>query len=105
MLNRLKLPFLIVDSENNAKKALLAFAVENTLLKIGKPEYDRVVSKLEGEYNCYIPDCHENPEFLKRVLQDVYGDAYDAILGEIRAELGEFVSQKYFEDFLQALQR
>jgi len=94
-----------VDAENNAKKALLTFAVESTLLKIGKPEYEKVVSKLENEYNCYIPDCHENPEFLKRVLQDIYGNSYDAILDKIRAELGEFASQRYFEDFLQELKR
>ena len=94
-----------MDAENNAKKALLSFAVENTLLKIGRPEYEKVISKLEKEYHCYIPDCHENPEFLKRVLQDIYGNSYDAILDEIRTELGEFASQKYFEDFLQALQR
>ena len=91
--------------EDNAKKALLTFAVESTLLKIGKPEYEKVVSKLEKEYNCYIPDCHENPEFLKRVLQDIYGNAHDDIINEIRTELGEFISQKYFNDFIESLAR
>ncbi|MBI5377775.1 MAG: hypothetical protein HZA82_04040 [Thaumarchaeota archaeon] len=94
-----------MDAENNAKRALLAFAVENTLLKMGKPEYEKVISKLESEYNCYIPDCHENPEFLKRVLQDIYGNAYDDIINEIRIELGEFTSQKYFDDFIKLLAR
>jgi hypothetical protein len=94
-----------MDTENNAKRALLAFAVESTLLKMGRPEYEKVASRLEKEYKCYIPDCHENPEFLKRVLQDIFGDAYDDIINEIRAELGEFVSQKYFEDFVKALAR
>lgn len=89
----------------NAKKALLAFAVESTLLKMGKPEYEKVVARLESEYNCYIPDCHENPEFLKRVLQDIYGNAYDDIINEIRVELGEFISQKYFNDFIKSLAR
>lgn len=91
--------------ENNAKRALLAFAVESTLLKMGKPAYEKVASKLEKDYNCYIPDCHENPEFLKRVLQDIFGDAYDDIIKEIRTELGEFGSQKYFDDFIKALVR
>jgi hypothetical protein len=94
-----------MDTENNAKRALLAFAVESTLLKMGRPEYEKVASRLEKEYKCYIPDCHENPEFLKRVLQDIFGDAYDDIINEIRVELGEFVSQKYFEDFVKALAR
>ncbi len=94
-----------MDTENNAKRALLAFAVESTLLKMGRPEYEKVASRLEKEYKCYIPDCHENPEFLKRVLQDIFGDSYDDIINEIRAELGEFVSQKYFDDFVKALAR
>lgn len=91
--------------ENNAKRALLAFAVESTLLKMGKPEYEKVTSKLEKDYNCYIPDCHENPEFLKRVLQDIFGNAYDDIINEIRTELGEFITQKYFDDFVKSLAR
>ncbi|WKT57116.1 hypothetical protein QVH35_06570 [Candidatus Nitrosotenuis chungbukensis] len=65
----------------------------------------KLYPSLEKDYNCYIPDCHENPEFLKRVLQDIFGDAYDDIINEIRAELGEFVSQKYFDDFIKALAR
>jgi hypothetical protein len=105
MLNSAKIAFLIMDTENNAKRALLAFAVESTLLKMGKPEYEKVVSKLEKDYKCYLPDCHENPEFLKRVLQDIFGDAYDDIINEIRTELGEFNSQKYFDDFIKALAR
>ena len=92
-----------MDVGANAKKSLLVFAVESTLLKMGKPAYEKVVSKLEKEHNCYIPDCHENPEFLKRVLQDIYGNSYDDIINEIRAELGEFISQKYFDDFIRAL--
>ena len=94
-----------MDSENSVKRALLALAVENTLLKMGKPEYEKVISKLENDYNCYIPDCHENPEFLKRVIQDIYGNAYDDIINEIRTELGEFASQKYFDDFIKVLAR
>ena len=92
-----------MDVGANAKRALLVFAVENTLLRMGKPDYEKVVAKLEKEYKCYIPDCHENPEFLKRVLQDIYGNSYDDIINEIRAELGEFISQKYFDDFIRAL--
>ncbi|QLH08513.1 hypothetical protein [Candidatus Nitrosotenuis sp. DW1] len=94
-----------MDTENNAKRALLAFAVESTLLRMGKPVYEKVTSKLEKDYNCYIPDCQENPEFLKRVLQDIFGDAYDDIINEIRTELGEFISQKYFDDFIKTLAR
>lgn len=94
-----------MDRENNVRKALLVFSVEKVLLKMGQPEYDLVVARLEKEYGCFLSDCAENPEYLKRVLQDIYGDAYDDILEEIRKEFGEFSYQKYYTDFLLAMAR
>lgn len=91
--------------EDNIDKAFLAFCIEIVLLRMGKPQYEKVVSRLEKDYKCYLPDCHKNPEFLKRVLQDIFGDSYDDILGEIKTEIGEIGTKKYYLDFLAAMQR
>ena len=72
---------------------------------MGMPQYEKVVSRLEKEYNLYLPDCDKNPEALKRVLQDIFGDAYDDILNEIKEELGEVVSKRYYANFIEALTR
>ncbi len=59
------------------------------------PQYEKVVTKLEKEYNMYLPECDKNPEVLKRVLQEIFGDAYDDILGEIKEEIGDVGTKKF----------
>ncbi|CAE6504841.1 MAG: hypothetical protein QXE84_06975 [Candidatus Nitrosotenuis sp.] len=95
----------IMDVENSAKRALLVFSIEKVLMKMGQPEYDLVVARLKNEYDCFLVNCVENPQYLKRILEDVYGNAYDDILREIRKEFGEFASQRYYSDFLVAMSR
>jgi hypothetical protein len=92
-------------NEDLVNKALLSFCIELVLLRMGIPQYEKVTSKLEKEYNCYIPDCDKNPEFLKRVLQDIFGDAYSDIIDEIKKEIGEMHTKKYFVDFIAAMEK
>jgi len=89
-----------VHPVDNIDKAFLAFCIEIVLLRMGMPQYEKVVSKLEKDYKTYIPECDKNPEALKRVLQDVFGDAYDDILNEIKEEIGDVGSKKYYTDFI-----
>ncbi len=91
--------------EDTVNKAFLAFCIEMVLLRIGKPQYEKVLSKLEKDYNCFLPDCDKNPEFLKRTLQDIFGNAYVDILNEIKKEIGEIGSKKYFADFIRMMEK
>lgn len=84
-------------------KALTVFAIEKTLLDIGKPVYDKVVDRLNKKYSCYMPDCFEKPEYLKAVLKELYGESYDEIIRTIQQELDEFAYKKRIEEFLQVL--
>lgn len=93
------------DPADKINKALLSLCVELVLLKMGVPEYEKVVDKLEKEYNTTIPDCSKNPEHLKAVLQDVFGDAYSDIIREIKAKIGEAYSKKYFADFIFVMEK
>ena len=81
--------------EQDINRAFLAFSIEIVLMRMGIPQYEKVASKLEKQYQLYLPDCDKNPEALKRVLQDVFGDSYDDILREIRQELGEVTSKNF----------
>jgi len=50
-----------VDSDH-AIKALVAFVIENALLRIGKAALDKVSNSLYEEHRCYLGDCYEHPE-------------------------------------------
>jgi hypothetical protein len=92
-----------VHPEDNIDKAFLAFCIEIVLLRMGMPQYEKVVSKLEKDYKTHIPECDKNPEALKRVLQEIFGDAYGDILNEIKEEIGDVGSKKYYTDFIFAM--
>ncbi len=75
-------------------RALIAFSVEKVLLEIGKPMLDKVATKLYKEYQCYIPDCYEHPDYLNNVLRSVFGNSYHTISEAIRFELNEHLDDK-----------
>ena len=88
---------------NTVMKALVTFAIQKTLLGIGKPVCDKVTNSLYEKYNCYTPDCFEKPEYLKAILKELYGKSYKEILNSIKEELKEVISDKRIKTFLQAL--
>ncbi|HXU96190.1 MAG TPA: hypothetical protein VFP45_07120 [Candidatus Nitrosotalea sp.] len=79
----------------NARKALVVLAIEKALLEIGKPTYNEVLGKLAQDYNCYLSDCYEHPEYLSRVLKDLYGQCRMEIIKSIEQFL---VEMKEYED-------
>jgi hypothetical protein len=79
----------------DARKALVVLAIEKALLEIGKPTYDEVLGKLAQDYNCYLSDCYEHPEYLSRVLKDLYGQCRMEIIKSIEQFL---VEMKEYED-------
>ncbi len=80
---------MYVDKKN-VMKALTSVAIEKVLLDIGKPVFDKVSNKLQKEYNCYIPDCYEYPEYLDNVLRSIFGNS-TRIVESIRELLVEYL--------------
>lgn len=92
-----------MGQEYGTDGAILTFVIEKVLLKIGKPEYDAVISRLETDHGCRISDYHKRLEDLKYVLMDIFGNSYHVILDEIKMELGEFSTQRYYVECLRKL--
>lgn len=90
-------------TESEIKKALVAFAIEKTLLGLGEPVYQKVTKILKNDYNCYLPDCYDHPEYLKRILLDLYGDAHMTIINSITSDLAEFSTHGPVQKFVLAL--
>jgi hypothetical protein len=91
-------------TDTQIKKALVAFAIEKALLDIGEPVFQKIAKILKDDYNCYIPDCYDHPEYLKRILSDLYGNAHTTIINSIKTSLQEFSHQGQIQKFVSALE-
>ena len=100
-INQLCAPSL--DSENQMKKTMITLALKNTLLELGIQEYDKVVSLLQKDYSCTLEDCFENPEYLRNILKNLFGDSYPDILNSLSENMKTITSQQTVKDFLHAL--
>ena len=85
------------------QKGLVCLVIESTLLKIGKPTYDKVVDDLNKKYHCYLTDCYEHPEYLSEILKGLYGNAHDVIIKSIHEQLEEFSYHESIKQFLQVI--
>ena len=84
-------------------KALFTIAVEDALNEMGTPTLEMVTIKLFKEFKCSIPDCLEHPEYLKNVLNQVFGYADIAVKAKIKKNLGEFGQERPVNEFLKVL--
>ena len=91
------------DELEKMQKTLVTLAVKNTLLELGMEELDKVMTLLQKAFNATLDDCYENPEYLKQVLEDLYGDSYQDILNSLKANMKEISMKSFSTDFMQAL--
>jgi DNA-binding HxlR family transcriptional regulator len=68
-------------------KLMVVHAIEDTLLEMGRPNLEKIQDILLQEYSCTIADCVGNPLYLKRVLQDLFGNAHTGILEKIQKKI------------------
>jgi hypothetical protein len=83
----------------------VALAIEKALLGIGAPAYEMVVQKLYEDYRCRIFDCYDKPEYLSRIIKDMFGDNYRPIAESIRDNLGDISEQNVIKDFLSVISK
>lgn len=91
---------LASDSHQIAQKALVSFVIEQSLLDMGNLVLDEVGSRLYEKHQCYFSDCLDHPEYLRDVLQEIFGDSYKSITDKIRQKLTDLEDQKPIENFL-----
>jgi class 3 adenylate cyclase len=86
-------------------RSIVGVAIEKSLLEIGTPVLDTAASHLFNRYHCLLTECYDNPEYLTRILKELFGNAHTSILHTIRENLGEYVHQKPIMEFLERLDR
>ncbi len=91
-----------MHDHTNMERELITVAVEHALLQMGSAELDLVKHSLKTDYNCTIGDCFEHPEYLKQVLNQLFGYCCEDILSTI-----EYVIRGgniyHFEKFLTVM--
>jgi len=89
--------------KDQLRKALVSLAVERVLCDIGDPVYKKVIKQLSKDYNCYLPDCYEHPEYLNIVLKKLFGYSYITVVEAIKKELDDQMIEKPIEIFVSTL--
>lgn len=91
------------DELENMQKTMIVLALKNTLLELGPDELDKVISMLHKDYHLTLDDCYDNPEVLKHILQDLFGESYDDILQSLRSNMKEILSHHSTKNFISNL--
>jgi len=89
------------QEEKNLRN-LIAVSIENALLEIGRKELNEVESKLEADYKSNFFDCMGHPEYLGKILRELYPDN-NKIAKLILKKLRGFIPKSLFNDFLKEL--
>lgn len=87
-----------IDSKE--MKTIVVLAIEHTLLKISKKTLEKVQEEIHQKYKCNISDCYEHPEYLSKILKDLFGDSYHEVVRDINKYLDEFAYQRPIAEFL-----
>jgi transcriptional antiterminator len=89
--------------QEQLRKAIVSLAIEKVLLAIGHPVYEKIIKQLSKDYNCYLPECYEHPEYLNKVLKKIFGNAHITIVDAIKRELNEQITEKPIAVFVSAI--
>lgn len=88
------------------RKALVTLTIEQTLIEIGGSGLlNDVLRILYEKCNCYLPDCFDNPEILRKVWGELDEGTCKVMVDTIHEKLEEFTYQKSIDNFLTSLQQ
>ncbi len=96
---------ILAENIQHAKEELVGLKLREALLEIGKPVHDRVVQALYSQYKCCLADCLEHPEYLKDILNQLFGPSHLAIVKSIRKQLDELNEHRLIQEFLMVITR
>ena len=92
-----------MSTTDNGTKTMVILAIEHTLLKISNSTLEEVQAKLYQEYKCGIQDCYEHPEYLNKVLKDLFGAASKEVILDVNLYLDEFAYKRPIAEFLNKI--
>ena len=94
---------MMFEETRTVRKTIAALAINKSLQEVGWSAHEEVCAKLEKKYECNISDCFDHPQYLRKVLGEVFGDRSNEIIQSIHQNLGEEVNHISTECFLDSL--
>ena len=94
---------LVPPFDSNARKKVISHAIEKTLLEISKETSDKVSDKLYKDYNFTFSDCYNRPEYLRRILEEFFGDGSRVITDKIKKLLEEYTKDERILHFVRVV--
>lgn len=88
---------------DQTKKVFVDIAIQKALLESGSVTLERVNNRLFDIYRSNLSDCYDNPEYLREVLKDVFGDSHTRVVDAIKIRLQSISHHKQIEVFLLKL--
>ena len=89
--------------DSDVKKALVTLVIQEALMEVSKVMFELIFERLRKDYNCYISDCYNHPEYLKDILKDFDDEFYELIVNKIAKKLEKISYQKPIKEFLTIL--
>ena len=94
---------LVPPFDSNEKKKLISHAIEKTLLEISNEASDKVSDKLYKDYKYTFSDCYNRPEYLSRILKELFGDGSRVITDKIKKLLEEHAKDERILHFVRVV--
>ena len=91
------------DELENMQKTMITLALKNTLLELGHDELDKVTTILQKDHHMTLDDCYDNPDELKLVLRDLFGESIDAVLDSFKENMKVISSNTQIKNFISNL--
>jgi len=88
------------DELETMQKTMITLSLKNALLELGNDELEKVIMMLHKDYNISLDDCYDNPDSLKQVLQDLFGESYSDISNSIKENLKEISTKSHTKIFI-----
>lgn len=85
-------------------RELVEVAVEHALVTMGSPELEKVRVMLKEEYGVTIADSLDHPEYLKKILCELFGNAYQDIIDTIYSVIDSDKEERIVKDFLYVME-
>jgi hypothetical protein len=94
----------VSNLDKKPKQILVGLAIESTLLGMDRSIFDKVTIKLREDYNANVFDCLDNPQYLKKILEDNFDNNVCAVVTKsVKTILGEFAYYDSIREFLDKL--